>query len=301
MVDHELSVTVDIEDWYHTPSVCATSSLYKDVDEFFEKWRGRYDYLSEPTGRVLSLLDEFNIVTTFFVVADVVEHYPGLVESIAERGHEIACHGLHHSHKIHPTTKEPAVGVEEFRKMTLNARKLLEEASRNAVVGYRAPSAYVGGWMLDVLEEVGLRYDSSVSANSLYNKTNSLLRGVQSHPYYPERGGLEPGEKRDFVEFPVPYYELLGIRIPTSGGPMLRFLGERVVLKGLRQSLRRGHTIFYFHPIDIAIEKFPVFGTSGQLYWIVKGKAVEKRIRHIFRQLDDVSKIPLRDSPLVTV
>jgi hypothetical protein len=29
-----------------------------------------------------------------FVVADVVDHYPGLVEEIAERGHEIGCHGL---------------------------------------------------------------------------------------------------------------------------------------------------------------------------------------------------------------
>jgi peptidoglycan/xylan/chitin deacetylase (PgdA/CDA1 family) len=31
---------------------------------------------------VLDLLDDFDIKATFFVVADVVEHYPGLVESI---------------------------------------------------------------------------------------------------------------------------------------------------------------------------------------------------------------------------
>jgi len=43
------------------------------------------------------MLDEYNIKATFFVVADVVEHffYPGLVEEIVERGHEIGCHGLH--------------------------------------------------------------------------------------------------------------------------------------------------------------------------------------------------------------
>ena len=95
-----LSITVDIEDWYHIPSVTGSPfSVYKDVEEFFEKWNGRYDYLSEPTGRVLDLLDEFDVKATFFVVADVVEHYPGLVESIAERGHEIGCHGLHHACK----------------------------------------------------------------------------------------------------------------------------------------------------------------------------------------------------------
>ena len=114
-----LSITIDIEDWYHIPSVTASPfSVYKDVNEFFERWKGRYDYLSlrEPTKRVLDLLDEFDIKATFFVVADVVELYPGLVVSI-------------------------------------------------------------------------------VSANSLYNKTDSSLRGVSSYPYYPKKNGLEKGDR----------------------------------------------------------------------------------------------------------
>ena len=45
------------------------------------------------------MLDEYDINATFFVVADVVDHYPGLVEEIADRGHEIGCHGLHHACK----------------------------------------------------------------------------------------------------------------------------------------------------------------------------------------------------------
>ena len=51
--------------------------------------------LRKPTKRVLDMLDEYEVKATFFVVADVVEHYPGLVEAIAERGHGIGCHGLH--------------------------------------------------------------------------------------------------------------------------------------------------------------------------------------------------------------
>ncbi|NQE52500.1 hypothetical protein C5S29_02820 [ANME-1 cluster archaeon GoMg3.2] len=78
-----LSITVDIEDWYHIPLVTGSPfSVYKDVNEFFEGWTRRYDYLTEPTKRVLDLLDEFDVTATFFVVADVVEHYPELVESI---------------------------------------------------------------------------------------------------------------------------------------------------------------------------------------------------------------------------
>ena len=138
-----LSITVDIEDWYHVPSVCGSPfSVYKDVEEFFDKWKGRYDYLSlrKPTKRVLDLLDEFDVTATFFVVADVVEHYPGLVELIAERGHEIGCHGLHHACKIYPKTKEPLMSVDKFEERTLKAKRMLERGCREEVIGYRAPN-----------------------------------------------------------------------------------------------------------------------------------------------------------------
>lgn len=115
------------------------------LTEFFAQWKGRYDYLTEPTERVLGMLDELNIRATFFVVADVTEHYPGLVQQIAARGHEIACHGLHHACKIHPKTKEPLMSQGEFEERTLQAKKILEEASGQEVRGYRAPAAYVAG------------------------------------------------------------------------------------------------------------------------------------------------------------
>ena len=67
--NHSLSITVDVEDWYHIPSVTGSPfSVYKDVDDFFEKWNGRYDYLSEPTKRVLDMLDDFDIL--LLVLAD---------------------------------------------------------------------------------------------------------------------------------------------------------------------------------------------------------------------------------------
>ena len=53
------AITVDIEDWYHIPSFTGSPfSKFKNVDEFFGSWTGRYDYLTEPTIRVLEILDE---------------------------------------------------------------------------------------------------------------------------------------------------------------------------------------------------------------------------------------------------
>ena len=295
LMKKSFSVTVDLEDWYHIPSVCSSPyAVYRNVNEFFEKWHGRYDFLTEPTNRVLDILDEFNVTATFFVVADTVEHYPGLVESVVERGHELACHGLHHACKIDPETKTRLMSNQEFEQMTLLAKRILEKISGEKVVGYRAPNAFIGGWMVDLLEQIGFKYDSSVSVNSLYNKTDSSLNKVSSFPYYPAKSRLEAGDDRNFIEFPWAYYQN-GLKIPASGGPILRFLGAPIVLNGLIQSLKRGHTIFYFHPLDISCTRFPSIGKNRPFYWCIKGKLVENRIRHILRNLNEVKKICLRD------
>jgi peptidoglycan/xylan/chitin deacetylase (PgdA/CDA1 family) len=293
-MERTISITVDIEDWYHIPSVTGFHfSFYKTTDEFFSKWSGRYDYLTEPTMTILDILSSYNIKATFFVVGDVVNKYPGLVEEIAKKGHEIACHGLYHSCKIDPKTKKMLVTPEEFEKRTMEARLLLEYISGKPVVGYRAPNALISGWMIDSLERLGFKYDSSVSANSLYNKTDSQLLGVRTEPYYPDKGGLEPGEKRGIVEFPFASWNVGGFRIPASGGPMLRFLGKEVVSRGLFQSMKHGHAVFYIHPIDISTEKFPVIGTGRPFYWAIKGSVVEKRFRAILDRLEPVENIPL--------
>jgi len=278
---NKLAVTVDIEDWYHIPSVTGSPfSVYSDVNEFFANWHGRYDYLTEPTQKALSLLDEYGITATFFVVANVIEKYPGLVESIVEKGHEIGCHGLHHACKINPRSKKKALmKINEFEECTLKAKRILEETCGDEVIGYRAPNAYIGKWMFASLDKMGFEYDSSVSANSLYNKTDMPLQDVSSYPYYPIENNTQ------FVEFPWANWDIFGLKIPTSGGPMLRFLGANIILKGLKQSLGRGHTIFYFHPIDMSDKKFPNVAKLQKFFWIFKGKIVEKRIRYILNKL----------------
>jgi len=57
----------------------------------------------------------------------------------------------------------------------------------------------------------------------------------------------------------------------------------------------RGHTVFYFHPIDISFEKFPTVGKGRPLYWFVKGKVIEKRIKYILNSVSDINTICLRD------
>jgi hypothetical protein len=276
-----LAVSVDVEDWYHVPAVTGSPfSEYEDVHEFFEEWDEEYDYLTEPTHRTLDLLDDLGITATFFVVADVVDNYPGLVEEIADRGHEIGCHGLHHECAIDPDTKEPRFTRDKYKKQIGTAKRKLEAVAGQEVVGFRAPNAYVGGGVLDVLEELAFEYDSSVARNSLYNKTDQELTALNSIPYIPQRNSLNPNGQRDFVEIPWPYHQSLLGDIPAAGGPLIRLFGRRIVQAGIEQSLDRGDSVFYFHPIDIARLSFPKIGNMKRrpMYWMFKGKYAEKRI-----------------------
>lgn len=283
-----LAVSVDIEDWYHLPYVTGSPfSKYRNVDQFFEEWDGRYDFLSEPCERALKMLDDLNTRATFFIVGDIVDNYPGLVEKIVEHGHEIACHGLHHECAIDSKTKRAIRNTAEFEKNVMEAKKKLEKIGKEKIIGFRAPSAYIGGWMIDSLEKLGFKYDSSVSINSLYNKCDEKPKNVTTIPYHPVKGGLSAGGKREILEIPWPYWKVLGIKFPTGGGPMLRFFGARYTMFGLNQSLKRGDSVFYFHPIDISWEKFPVgFSSKRPFFWVIKGKTVEKRIRFILKNIE---------------
>lgn len=280
-VDSKIGVSVDVEDWYHKPWVTGTSHAeFGTVPEFFDAWDDRYDYISEPVERILTLFEDLELTATFFVVADIVDHYPGLVNDIAANGHEIGCHGLHHECVLDPDTREKRFTEDEYLDRICAAKQKLEAASGQDIVGFRAPNAYITDWMPDVLEQAGFEYDSSVINNSLYNKTNCDLDGVSSRPYFPKEGSLKPGGEGPFLELPWPYYELGGVRLPTPGGPLLRLFGKTLTSRGLKQSLSRGDTVFYFHPLEVSREDLPAITDKRRrpMYWLFKGSRTEARI-----------------------
>ena len=48
----------------------------------------------DKTEKILDILDEFGVKTTFFMVDIWTQRFPGLVKEIAARGHEIGIHAL---------------------------------------------------------------------------------------------------------------------------------------------------------------------------------------------------------------
>ena len=282
--EHRIALSIDVEEWYHSPIMTgSTFSQYLSVREFFEHWNEKYDYLSGPTKVTLDILNKLGLKATFFIVGDLIDSHPGLVESIASHGHEIACHGLHHEMIVDKNGK-PRWSKDKFRNGIKEAKSKLEIASGENVIGFRAPSAYIGGWMLDILEELGFKYDSSVSINSLYNKMEKKPREVTTTPYFPAINSLDKGRDNDrkILEIPWPYYNVSGFKLPTAGGPFLRFFGARYILAGLNQCLINGDTVFYFHPQDISSEKLPIAHSRKRpFYFFGKGRRARNALELI--------------------
>jgi len=197
-------VSVDIEDWYHGPTMSAQWDSRNSLDRLLSATPGierAYPYIDI----VLELLERHKVKATFFWVAEYARRFPAFFDKVVSAGHEIACHGLTHFSKLNYRTKQSVFSLREFKKRTLTAKQILEDMSGQPITGYRAPNAYISGAMLDALEELGFKYDSSVSVSSIYNKTDSNLTGVTTTPYYPKRGELHPGDQpRGLVEFPWP-------------------------------------------------------------------------------------------------
>src|SRR5688500_18833074 len=140
-------MTVDVEDYFHVSAF--DQAVRRDDWHLFEQ------RVEANTDRLLAIFDEAQICATFFVLGWVCERVPQLVARIAAAGHEIASHGYGHRLVYEQT---PAAFREDIRR----SKALLEQATGRRVDGYRAPSFSVTQkslWALDVLIDVGCRYD----------------------------------------------------------------------------------------------------------------------------------------------
>jgi len=83
---------------------------------------------AERTKRILDILDQFSIKTTFFLTGFWVEEYPDYVKLIAERGHEIGNHTYSHPHLGNLTEeliKEELLKVEQMIEQLTGQRPTL--------------------------------------------------------------------------------------------------------------------------------------------------------------------------------
>jgi polysaccharide deacetylase family protein (PEP-CTERM system associated) len=267
--------TVDVEDYFHVAAL--SSAISRD------SWATREYRVEANTERLLALLAERGIHGTFFVLGWVAEKSPALVKRIAHAGHEIACHGFSHQLIYRQST-------EEFREETKRAKGHLESLLGQPVLGYRAASFSVTPkslWALDVLIDLGFRYDSSIFPirHDLYG-----LPGAK-----PEPNVLTAPSGRTLVEFPMSAARFFGVQVPVCGGGYFRILPYWLTRAGLRQiNEQHGRPFsFYLHPWEVDPEQPRIrVGAFSRFRHYTNLGRTESRLRRV---LSEFSFTSMRD------
>ena len=115
---------------------------------------------SVATPRILDLLDKYDLPATFFIPGQVAQTHPDMVRDIDSRGHEIGAHGWLHE-------PPPALTLEEETDILERSMAVLSDLAGYAPKGFRAPSADLGAHTLDLLQEHGLTYDTSLMGHDM--------------------------------------------------------------------------------------------------------------------------------------
>ena len=108
--------------------------------------------------RIRAVLRRHGVPATFFVPGVVALLHPDEQRALASEGHEIAMHGW-----IHELATNLSIAVE--RELMLRSADTLERVVGCRPSGMRAPSFEVSAATLDIAEEIGLTYDSSLMAD----------------------------------------------------------------------------------------------------------------------------------------
>ncbi len=255
-----ITFTFDLED--HRPSTAA--------------WPARYPAITEG---MLDWMDEQHITATVFIVGEIADYHPALVQRVAERGHEI---GLHNWQHIQLTAQDPAA----FREGVRRGKQRLEDVTGTEVIGFRAPTGSLvpeSAWAIDVLHDEGYRYSSSVCPGR--NPINCFV-GAPTEPFTYTNG---------LAEFPAPVAGFRLFNIPYLGGTYIRVLPKPVLRAIFRIAPRDEGAVLYCHPYDFDTEE-PFWwvadvGPLSPLLWMGR-RTIHHKLEYL---IEDGTTGPLRD------
>ena len=234
---------IDFEDWFHPELI--QKYISKDGNE---------PRVVEGINKIIELLRKNEAKATFFVVGELLEFKPELLDIILENEHEIAFHTMKHTRIDLPNRREQFQDeIKQFDKLTGGRSK-----------GFRAPSFSLNNnssWLIDVLEENNYEYDSSVVPvkTSMYGMPNA-----ERKPYKISRNFLE-GDSTvgKIIEFPLLVTKFLGKKIPAGGGFYLRTLPLRVIENAIKSyEKEKIPGVFYIHSWELTPEFMPRINLS---------------------------------------
>ena len=240
---------IDFEDWYHPELIqrfLTNEKCEPKVINGFEK--------------ILELLRKTDTSATFFVVGELLEFKPEIVDKIIQNGHEIGFHTMHHTRLDSPGFKENFdMEIKTFSELTNGHSK-----------GFRAPTFSLNkksSWAVDMLADNGYLYDSSImpAKSSMYGHPNA-----EKTPYKISSSSIEQNDPDGkIMEFPLLITKFLGKKIPAAGGFYLRFLPMKIIKNAIRNYEKKEiPSTFYIHSWELTPEYMPDLPLSKKDHFI---------------------------------
>ena len=169
----------------------------------------------EHTGRILELLQKYDVKATFFLTDIWLDAYPDMARRIAEEGHEIAMHSVTHPHMSQLNAEQAAQEIDG------NCSKIRDVTGYNPVL-FRFPFGEYDNKSIQLLRDRGY-YPVQWSIDSLdwmESKTeDDIINRVTQ--------GLHPGAiilchnngtyTADAIDVIIPYAQKQGYRFVAVG------------------------------------------------------------------------------------
>ena len=124
---------IDFEEWYHPELV------QKNI-----KIKNKTPKLVKGIDKILDWLRKNEVYATFFVVGELLEENPELMDKITQNDHEIAFHSMYHKN-LNSQNKET------FEKEL----SIFQKLTQKRCIGFRAPTFSLNNsssWLIEVLE-----------------------------------------------------------------------------------------------------------------------------------------------------
>ena len=229
---------IDFEEWYHP-----------ELIRKYYKQKSPEHLISNGIDKILDWLRKNDTYATFFVVGELLEFKPELLDKILEGGHEIGFHTMNHTRLDEPN----------YREIFSNELKQFSELTNKKSKGFRAPSFSFSkstAWAIDILASHGYVYDSSVVPvkTRLYGIQNAKTTPYMISSSSPERN--DPSGK--LMEFPLLTTNILTKKIPAGGGFYLRILPLRIIRSAIKSMNKINNpATFYIHSWELTPELMP--------------------------------------------
>mgnify|MGYP001162317882 CR=1 FL=1 len=229
---------IDFEDWYHPQLIQKHVKNKKHEPTMFN-----------GIDKIIEMLRKTETLATFFVVGELLETHPEILDKIIENEHEIAFHTMYHDRIDSP----------DFKKKFSDELERFSQLTNKKSRGFRAPTFSLNqnsSWIIDSLSKSNYIYDSSIvpAKTDLYGMPNAEIK-----PYRISSNSLEKDDPNGkLIEFPLLITKFLGKKIPAAGGFYLRTLPTKIINNAINKYQKQEiPATLYIHSWELTPEFMP--------------------------------------------